>query len=344
MNRRKKTTVAQKPGESGMPAYRMSLPVLLLLFVFFTVLGGGLAYLAVMSGSAQQAPTAFVLATNTVAEDTLEPTDTLVPTITNTPEPIPTLEPISYTVKEGDSCDVIAGTFNIPISALVAANEDLSASCFLVIGQVLSVPQPTPLPTTDAFATQAARQTEAACPIEYVTVQEGETIEEISKFTRVPVNDILEYNGKPSGALFAGEVLGIPTCKETTDLAGQTYTPSPAPDYPAPQLLQPLRGTYFSTGEEIILQWTASSELRANEYFVVTIFDSTDGGEIVHEETVKDTRLIVPQSLQPTDNSPHIFTWKVGIIAQIGEDANGDPIYRQGGPDSEVLYFGWEGN
>jgi len=276
-----------------------------------------------------------------LSRSTPSPTDTPIPTITDTPEPAPTLPPISYTVQTGDTCQAIAGAFNISTTALITANG-LSVNCYLVAGQVLQVPQPTPLPTSEAIATQAARQTEAACPIEYVTVQTGDTIEIISQYTRVPIEEILAYNGKPSPVLFAGEILAIPTCKQTTDLSGATYTPSPAPTYQAPQPIQPPKGTYFRSGEEIILQWVAPAELRNNEFYLLTITDSTDGGSLVLEQTLKDTRFIVPVDFQPTGSNPHIYAWKVGVVAQIGEDAEGNPLFRTAAADSEVLYFAWE--
>ena len=244
-------------------------------------------------------------------------------------------------MQSGDTCQAIAGAFNISTTALITANG-LSVNCYLVEGQQLLVPQPTPLPTTDAIATQSARQTEAACPVEYVTVQSGDSIEIISQYTRVPVEEILAFNGKTSSVLFAGEVLAIPTCKETTDYDGATYTPSPAPTYQAAQPVQPAKGAYFSSGDEIILQWTAPAELRENEYFLLTITDSTDGGNLVLEETLKDTRFIIPAEYQPTGSNAHIYTWQITVVAVIGEDEGGNPVFRTTAADSQVLYFAWE--
>jgi LysM repeat protein len=345
MRRPKKTTVA-KSDNSGMPAYQLSLPVLLILFLFFMVVGGGLTYLTTRS-LAPTVPTdsetdgEVMMVTDTIPPDTPVPSTTLIPTVTNTPEPPPTLVPTPYTVQSGDSCQAIAGAFNISTTALIAANG-LSVNCFLVAGQVLLVPQPTPLPTSAAIATQAARQTEAACPIEFVTVQSGDTIEIISQYTRVPVEEILAYNGKTSSVLFAGEVLSIPTCRQTVDFDGATFTPSPAPTYQAPQLIQPPRGSFFRSSDEIILQWVAPAELRNNEFFLLTITDSTDGGIVVLEETLKDTRYIIPEDYQPEGDTPHIYTWKVSVVALIGEDNEGNPLYRTAAQESEALYFAWE--
>ncbi len=346
MRRPKKTIVDQQPEESGMPAYSLSLPVLLGLFLFFTIFGGGIAYLAFSATiPTQEAQSSLVIiSTETLAPDTPSPTDTLMPTVTNTPEPVPTLEPVAYVVQEGDTCLAIAGTFNISLTALITANGLSASFCNIIPGETLLVPQPTPLPTTEALATLAARQTEAACPVEYVTVQEGETIEEIAQFVRVPSQDILEYNGKTSSLLFASEILAIPTCKITSDLSGATFTPSPAPTYQAPNLVQPAKGAYFGSGDEIILQWIAPTELRNNEYYLVTIIDNTDGGTLILEDVVKDTRYVVPETSQPEGSSPHIFAWKVSVVAFIGEDEQGNPIYRDSSLDSEMYYFAWAGN
>ncbi|MCB2178929.1 LysM peptidoglycan-binding domain-containing protein [bacterium] len=344
MRRPKKTTVAKSPEESGMPDYKFSLPVLLGLFLFFTIFGGGIAYLAFSSlapTQEAQGESTVIFFTETIAPDTPAPTDTLVPTITTTPEPQPTLEPLSYVVQEGDSCSAIAGTFNISLTALITMNNLSASTCNIIPGQTLLVPQPTPIPTTEALATLAARQTEQACPIDYVTVQAGESIEEIAQFVRVPAQDILDFNGKPSPTLFEGELLAIPTCKITSDLTGATFTPSPAPTYQAPSLIQPAKGQVFGSNDEIVLQWMAPAELRNNEYFLLTIIDNTDGGNVVLEDIVKDTRYVMPETAQPTGNTMHIYAWKISVVAFIGQDDQSNPIYRDSSLESEMYYFAW---
>jgi LysM repeat protein len=329
-----------QPGK--LQTYTLNLPVLLLLFLLFTVLGSGLTYLATQIAAPSAEPTAIVMApTDTVIPPTPTPEalETTVPE--TTPEPQPTLPPIEYTVQAGDSCSAIASFFNIPLSELVTLNGLSATSCNIREGQVLRVPQPTPMPTSDAMATQSARLTEVACPVEVVTVQEGETIDAIANFTGVPAQEILTWNGKTSSFLFSGEILEIPLCKVTVDPSGATLTPSPAPTYTAPEILQPPRGSVFSRGDTIVLQWVAPAPLRANEYFVVTIFDSTAGNTVVLEEFLQESSLIVPESLRPAGGT-HVFSWTVGIVAHIGEDSFGNQTYRQSGPESQVYYFAWE--
>jgi LysM repeat protein len=244
-------------------------------------------------------------------------------------------------VQAGDTCAGIAGFFDISLTELVTLNGLSASSCNIFEGQTLLVPQPTPMPTSDAMATQSARLTAVACPTEVVTVQAGETIEAIANFLGIPAQEILDWNGKTSSLLFEGEQLEIPLCKATVDSSGSTLTPSPAPTYTAPEVLQPPRGSVFSQGDTIVLQWVAPAQLRANEYFVVTIFDNTDGNTVVLEEFLQETSLIVPDSLRPAGGT-HVFSWTVGIVAHIGEDSFGNWTYRLSGPESEMYYFAWE--
>lgn len=332
----------KQSNKSGkLQTYNLNLPVLLLLFLLFTILGGGLTYLATqVAGPAPDNTISDLLPTDTQ----IPPTETLIPSPTvqeeTTPLPQPTLPPIEYTVQSGDSCQGIANFYKIPLTLLVQMNG-LSVSCIIYEGQVLLVPQPTPMPTSDAMATQSARLTEVACPTEVVTVQEGETIDAIANFTGVPAQEILSWNGKTSPLIFAGERLEIPLCKVTIDSSGSTLTPSPAPTYSAPEILQPPRGAVFEQGDTIILQWVAPAELRQNEYFVISVFDNTDGNTLVLEEYLQETSFILPESLRPEDG-PHVFSWSVGIAAHIGEDSAGNWTYRISGPDSETYYFAWE--
>ena len=336
--------MSQNKQSGKMQTYSLNLPVLLLLFLVFTLLGGGLTYLASQIAGPAEEPTPITqLPTDTQLPPPSETLETAPPEIVEpSPLPQPTLPPIEYTVQSGDTCAGIAGFYDIPLTELVTLNGLSASSCNIYPGQVLVVPQPTPMPTSDAIATQSARLTAAACPIEVITVQEGETIDVIANFIGVPAAEILTWNGKTSNLLFAGETLDIPMCKVSVDSSGSTLTPSPAPTYTAPEILQPPRGVVFSQGDTVVLQWVAPAQLRPNEYFMITIFDNTSGDIVVLEEYLQDTSFILPDSIYPSDGSTHVFSWRVGIVAHIGEDNFGNRTYRQSGPYSEMYYFAWE--
>jgi LysM repeat protein len=317
----------------------LSVPIVMVLFIIFLGVGGGLTYAALnLTGSVVE-PTEGPTATFTSA-----PTFTTTPeppTATNPPPPTPT--PSSYEVRSGDNCSAIAFAFDVSITSIILENG-LSADCALSVGMVLKIPAPTPTVTPIATNTPSSHQaTIDACPKEYHLVQEGESLSLIAASYGVPMEHIMEWSGKTVETAFVGETLIIPLCmREFVGLS--TVTPSPAPPYPAPELLLPHNGEAFSLeNDTVTLQWASVGTLRENEYYVVTVVDITAGQNVELTEVVKDTKFIVPISLRPTDTQPHIYMWSVIPVAQIGVDEDGNPQYRDGGARSESNFFSWIG-
>lgn len=319
----------------------LSVPILLGLFVFFLIVGGGLTYLALQLSQPEEPA-------NVAIVDTLEPTNTQAVETTDAPEtsptltstPVPTLTPFTYVVKAGDTCDLLGFSFEVEVLEIILMN-DLPADCPLQIGQSVIIPHPTFTPTPEVTATPN-QSTLTACEIQEVIVQEGDTIGLLSDLSGVPVEKILEWNGKSTALLFAGERLEIPLCLISEVIGVGTVTPSPAPPHPPVQLLNPRNGEYFPASTvEIPLQWAAISELQSNEFYRVTIIDVTGENNIVFRGEVQENILILPASLQPSGSSNHLFMWTVQPVAIIGGDAE-NPEYREGGPESEPRYFVWE--
>jgi LysM repeat protein len=88
-------------------------------------------------------PEKIIEANSWLNEGLLMPGKTLV--IPN-PQAESGAEPIEYTVKEGDTCGVIAANFGVSIRSIIALNQ-LSAECFIFVGQHLKIPYPTSTPT-----------------------------------------------------------------------------------------------------------------------------------------------------------------------------------------------------
>ncbi|MGD8457712.1 MAG: LysM peptidoglycan-binding domain-containing protein [Anaerolineales bacterium] len=322
-----------------MPMVTLSVPVVLVLFIIFLGVGGGLTYAALNL-------------TGGVVEPTEGPTATLTsaPTLTVTPElptatnpPVPTSTPSSYEVKSGDSCSGIAGAFDVSITSIILENG-LSANCDIYEGMVLKIPAPTPTVTPIATNTLGSREaTIAACEKEYYVVQEGDSLSLISSVKGVAVEHIMEWSGKTVNTAFVGETLIIPLCMREY-VGSSTVTPSPAPPYPAPELLLPRNGEAFSLeNDTVTLQWASVGTLRENEFYFVTVIDITAGQKIELTQTVKDTKFIVPINFRPTNNQTHIYMWSVVPVAQIGVDEDGNPQYRDGGARSVSNYFSWIG-
>ena len=326
---------------SRLPQVTFSLPTILGLFLLFLAIGAGLVYLATQRTEA------------VVAEPTPSPTVTFTATITITPTPttpaptetpVPTPTPVSYTVASGDSCSTIAFRFGISIQSIVLLN-DLPAACdTLFIGQELKIPQPTPTATALPTATLSeAEATRDACgEVEY-TVQDNDTLSSISINYAVSIAVLKEYNGLVNDTVRSGQAINIPLCQRQAT-PGPSPTPTPPPPYSAPNLLLPADGTAFTLlgDNTITLQWAAVGTLRENESYAVNVLDVTKGTNETLIEYVTDTKYILPDSVRPTDNTPHIIRWWIVPVRQVGTDAAGNPVWETAGEASLWRDFVWQ--
>ncbi len=325
-----------------MPTLSLSLPLVIGLFFLLIAIGAGGAYLF-----ARQAPATILDYTSTptpTATATITPTFTA--TSTGTPVPTATLlPPKEYVVKASDSCVGIAYLFNVSVNAIVLAN-DLPADCgVLSIGQKLQIPQPTPTATSQATSTANVTQaTESDCELFDYVVKDGDTLGSIAANYNVPQQSIKEYNGLPSDIVQLGQTLHIPLCKRLPT-PGPTSTPTPPPPYLAANLLLPADGASFISASDVItLQWSSVATLRQNESYAVTIEDLTAGTGDKVIDYVSETKYIVPSSLRPSGNTPHIFRWTVVPVRQTGSTKDGQATYEQAGAVSSPRVFSWVGS
>jgi LysM repeat protein len=338
---------ARPPARMTGTSSNLSLPVgVVIAAPVISVILGALIMVFLLGGpknpGVTTAPTAPAM-TSTITLTPL-PTDTLAPT--NTPSPLP---PIEVTVKSGDTCFGLAAQYGITDISLIKDQNGKTANCdSLSLGQTLRIPQPTPTPQPASTATAGAvAQTKEACNFETYTVEEGDTLGRIADLWDVPIAAIKKYNPQYSFAndvVYEGMVLQIPLC-EREPTPGPSPTPTTPPPYPAANLLTPRDGTIFSVSDnEIALQWAAVASLRENEEYRVTIEDITGSEAVKTVRYVKDTRLIVPAELKPTDGTLHLFRWSVMVVRKTGTTDAGNPVYVAAGQPSERRVFAWGGN
>lgn len=333
---KKETQVSAK----RLPEITLSLPAALGLLALFLTLGAVVVFLVLQSNTPVE--TAGITPESGTA--TPSPTITITPTVTLTPTQMPTwtpLPPLDYTVQPGDSCAGVAASFNVSVQSIILANN-LSANCALTEGQVLSIPQPTPTASPQPTATLSdAEKTEVACQTINYEVEANDTLSSIADTYNVSMATIREYNGLPNDTVFEGRTLTIPLC-EREPTPGPTPTPTPLPPYPAPNLLLPADGASFgSDTTAITLQWAAVGELEANEAYAVTIIDLTSENDQTEVEYVTDTSYIVPSTLIPNDDRPHVFRWFVYIVRQIDSDDDDGENWISAGNRSEERVFSW---
>lgn len=322
------------------PTVTLSLPIALGLIILILAIGAAIIF-GVLQGTGKVVePTA----TPTL---TLTPTTTITVTASLTPSPIPTftpLPPVEYVVQANDTCLSIAYAFQVSVISIVTQNN-LPAECnTLSIGQKLLIPQPTPTPSPMPTSTLSESEaTEAACDKIDYEVQANDTLSAIAATYNVEMDAIREYNGLPNDIVYQGQELVIPLCARKPT-AGPTPTSTPPPPYPAPNLLLPADGTAFlAANDTITLQWAAVGTLRENEAYAIQIEDVTEGSGKKVTEYVSDTKFILPTSLRPSGDTPHIYRWTVFTVRQTGTAKDGSPVWEPGGAASTPRVFSWLG-
>lgn len=327
-----------------MPVLTLSLPAAIGMLALFLTIGAVIVYFAINRTKEQAVIAASNTSTPTI---TLTTTPTITPlpeTPTATHTPLPTATPQTYTVNAGDTCSHIAAFFGVSVNSIITLNG-LSTSCILTPGTTLLIPQPTPTntpPPTSTFS--VAEQTDIACEKAEYVVQENDTLSDIARAYNVSMAAIKEENGLPGDAVYLGQTLIIPLCKQATQ-PGPTPTPTPPPPYPAPALLLPADGAPFTLSDETItLQWASVGTIRDNEAYAVTIEDVTEamGRKLV--AYVTETKYIVPASFRPADRSPHIYRWSVVTVRQAGHADDGKPLWENAGASSPERVFTWTGS
>jgi len=326
---------------SRMPEVTLSLPAALGALVIILLIGAAGVYFSLQAGigGQLQEPTAEVTPTETA---TITPTGTEAPTATLIPTETP-LPPLDYTVRDGDTCGIIASTFGVSVQSIIVLNQ-LSSQCFVSVGQVLKVPYPTPTPAPPPTTIpNEATQTAQACEKQPYTVQANDTLSSIAANYNVPQDAIKFYNGLASDNVFLGTTIIIPLC-ERFATPGPTPTATLPPPYPAPNLLLPADGAAFTLANDVVtLQWASIGTLPENERYQVTIVDVTSGQGLRLTEYMTDTKFIVPTTFRPNDNLAHVIRWWVTTVRQNGVDDQGQPVYESAGAMSEERVFSWVG-
>jgi len=330
-----------KTKRRGSSQITLSLPLALVMIGVFTLLAAGATYAALsLTGISDEAPTE----TPTI---TLTPTVTFTPepTVTGTPEPTWTpLPPIEYTVVENDTCIGLAVFYEVSVRAITELNN-LGTECFIVPGQSILIPQPTPTSSpTPTLTLEPIAATEEACEKLDYEVQSNDTLFSISLNYAVSMEALQSYNNMNTDIVYEGQILVIPLCEQVLPNA-PTATPTDIPPYPAPNPLLPQDGQAFTlVNDTVTLQWASVGELSEEEYYQVTVIDVTEGtGDVRITEQVTDTKYIVPVSLRPAETSPHVFRWSVITVRQTGSDPEGNPIFKTAGLRSAYRVFSWSG-
>ena len=288
-------------------------------------------------------PTITLTATITPSP-TATPTPTQTPLPTETPTPIP---PIEYIVQSGDSLLAIGLEFNLTIDELIAYNQ--LESEFIVEGQSLFIPPPTPTPGPPPTAIPG-QPTATPAAFTLHTVRSGDTLSTIAERYGVSVSEIRAANDIPenSESIQVNQVLTIPRSTPTPEpqtIVETTSTPTPAPGsvhYPAPSMLYPPENATFTGPDAVIaLQWSSVGILEDREYYSVELIAPSGGDTVTIQAYTRSTVWRVPSDLYPGDEAENrAYSWRIIIVRQV--TGGPDPDYKIIGQAGRRQGFTWE--
>ncbi len=278
---------------------------------------------------------------------TVTPTPTSTPTPTQTPTPTSTstpIPPLVHQVQPGEVLLSIADDYDVTIDQILALNPDVEPE-LLQVGQLLLIPVPTPTPgPTATFEPGVPTPT----PPDYIIhiVAQGETLSTIAEKYDVSLALIREVNdlSPDDDTIFPNQSLVIPMgtpVPSPTPTVDPNATPTPIPPYPPPPLLSPPDGaTLVSDGGPVLLQWASVSVLHDDEWYELTL-SQPSGGLLAHKVHTRATAWRVPLDLLRTPNAEmRKFHWQVQVVREM-QNRNGELVYREAGPPSEVRTFIW---
>ncbi len=297
-------------------------------------------------------------------------TETQVPS--ETPTTTPTEGPWEYTIREGDTLISIIQQepFNYRntdvIREIVRINDNIfNADILPPAGQVILIPRPTITPTPQNNSGVTVNSTSATMPpmrpnvnlapwevVGQYTIRAGDTLVSIAEEFAMSLGQLSQLNADisfigcnfdlPGGGpncnpfIREGQVVNVLVPTPTTTLTptpSGLETPTMTPTFNAPALVSPPNGG-IAAGL-VTLQWVSVGVLRPEEQYLVQVVDNTSG--TTWTGSTKQTSLLLPESLVPSDGQPHLITWTVSV-AQI----NSDNTYSIVGVTGQARTFTWQ--
>ncbi len=243
---------------------------------------------------------------------------------------------MAYTVRDGDSCLLIARRYGISVARLVAYN-DLDARCFIRTGKTVLIPPGEARPTATPEPTRTPAPTATLVTGTPYKVQPGDTCLDIAQRFKITVAELAEANQLDRATCFmnAGRTLIIP--------ADVTATPQPTVAVieiaTGPTLVSPANGMALQANvAEVQLQWRFDGTLAYDEYFVVQIQPSGAGQSLIFQ--TKSRSMGVPRDALPASNQT--LTWQVQVRRVVaGADGNSALTYENSRPPSAAWSFRW---
>jgi LysM repeat protein len=238
-------------------------------------------------------------------------------------------------VQSGDTLFGIAEFYGVSVAELSEANG-LTSESYLHPDEELIIP----ISTTASVALPTA--VTSATEIQH-TLQEGETLKDITQRYGISLQKLLEANDLESGTgLGPGDTLVVPLNGEPTPTPtpGPTATPTPGQPFAVPHLVYPLQNAALQD-EQVVLQWTSAGILGKDEWYAIALHYLGRRPDGQPSEIVVYTRITswrVPEQWAPGPQATERrFEWTVQVVRRAGL---GEPPIPLSLP-SEVRRFRW---
>lgn len=261
--------------------------------------------------------------------------------IIRTPTAVP---PTEYVVQPNDTCGGIAEKYRIPLSTFLQFNA-LTNDCVIAAGARLRIPAPTatpgPSPTPEIIEVFGPLPTRPA-QIVY-EVKEGDVCGKIAGDNGIPVSQLIQQNRLDvTCTIKPGQKLTIVFATATPFVTAAPIvarTPTPVGMYGSPQLLAPVHNSIITTTQAAItLEWLTVGLLRPDEWYVVQVQPSNAITVPIFETKASSIKLT--EAL--LNNQPERqFTWWVQVKRLKEVKANGERVYEEISPPSDVKQFVW---
>ncbi len=321
-------------------------------------------------------PSVTLTASATVTQATVQvnAAPTLPPaTPTQMPTPTDTPGPYEYTIQADDTLGYIVQLFGYRdfgvFDEIVRMNDNIpNADSLPGPGAVILIPRQTATPTPEDFTpapdlsqslgigvapTSPSTGLNVDAPIIEHMVTEGQTIVDIAVLynTTLEVLAVLNPDISFAGCNFeiqsggpncgpilqVGQTVLVPAPTPTPTLSptpSGSETPTPTPTHAPPVVISPPRDAIVPAGP-FLLEWVSVGVLLPDEVYLVQVTD-TKTGQIFNDIT-RDTALLLPDSLVPTDGETHVMQWTVTVAKP-----NADGVYGIVSGTPEIRAFSWQ--
>ena len=287
-----------------------------------------------------------------------------------TAAPSPTRAPWQHVIRDGETLGYIIQQYGYRsfdvIEEIVRLNENIASANLLPgEGSVILIPRPsatpvpadfTPLPVPPALV-EGIAPTSPATGLNYTTaiddhvVVAGQSVVDIvvQHNTTLEIVSILNPEITFAGCDF-GVASGGPNCNpflsvgQTVRVPAPTPTPTlsptfsgaetatPTPTWMPPRVISPPQNAILPA-TTFRLQWLSVGVLAPDEVYLVQLSDESS---VVHNAVTRETSLMLPEALVPTDGISREMSWTVSVAR-----ANAEGVYQIIGGYPQPRRFLW---